>query len=175
MSELLIGCGNRRDKLVVYPGRPTAFLDLVTLDLDPGCGADVLHDLEQLPLPFADNAFDELHAYHVLEHLGRQGDWRQWFALWSEFYRILKPKGLFCGIVPSLPGPWVWGDPGHTRVITSENFVFLNQPTYRSCVGSTAMSDYRSVWRGDFDTLLASDSGAELHFALKAIKPARLP
>jgi hypothetical protein len=68
--ELLIGCGNSRNNQV------GEWTELVTIDHDPNCGADVVHDLEQYPWPFDDDTFDETHAYCVLEHLGRQGDYR---------------------------------------------------------------------------------------------------
>ena len=32
-------------------------------------GVDVVHDLNSRPDPFDDNAFDEIHARHVLEHV----------------------------------------------------------------------------------------------------------
>lgn len=115
------------------------------------CGADVVHDLNVLPYPFADNQFNEIHAYDVLEHCGRQGDWRFFFGQWSEFYRILKPGGVFCGICPGANTVWAWGDPGHTRVISEQSLLFLSQRVYASGVGNNAMSDYRSVWAGNFE------------------------
>src|SRR6185437_13256763 len=88
-TELLLGCGNRRDKLLSLP-EEAEWSNLTTLDLDPQSNPDVIWDLNSLPLPFATAQFDEIHAYEVLEHLGRQGDWRGFFAEWNEYYRILK-------------------------------------------------------------------------------------
>jgi predicted SAM-dependent methyltransferase len=108
MPELLIGCGNARNKQLARPGRK-AWSDLVTLDLDPACKPDVVHDLNQLPYPFEDNQFDEIHACHVLEHCGRQGDWRFFFKQCEEFWRITKPGGTFHGICRHRNSVWAWG------------------------------------------------------------------
>src|SRR6201999_3094313 len=108
--ELLVGCGNSRVKQIALDDKKV-FEGLVTLDGKDDCGADGVHDLDILPYPFKDDEFDEIHAYDVLEHCGRQGDWRYFFAQWSEFHRILKLKGLFFGICPTPEGIWAWGDP----------------------------------------------------------------
>jgi SAM-dependent methyltransferase len=171
MTELLIGCGNSRKRCFAPPPDWT---DLVTLDSDPDCGADVEWDLERMPLPFPDDKFDEIHAYHTLEHLGRQGDYRFFFAQWSEFYRLLKPGGVFFGIVPGIESPWLWGDPGHTRVITPEMLTFLHQPAYTDQVGKTALADYRRVYRADFELLAAQTKDLDFYFAVQAVKPSRI-
>ena len=172
MSELLIGAGNRREKVCHQPGRE-AFADLTTLDIDPLARPDVLHDLDVLPYPFADNAFDEIHASEVLEHTGRQGDWRFFFAQFAEFWRILKPDGVLCVSVPSAASPWIWADPGHTRAILPETLLFLDQTQYRQ-VGRTAMTDYRAVYRADFETVFKADDGQNFKFVLRAQKPSRI-
>ena len=121
-KQLLIGCGSRRVNLT---GR--VWEELVTLDINPAHDPDVLHDLTVLPLPFRDDEFDEIHAYEILEHTGQQGDYRFFFAQFQEFWRILKPDGLFIATVPHWQGLWAWGDPGHTRVINEGTLVFLCQ------------------------------------------------
>jgi predicted SAM-dependent methyltransferase len=145
-SELLIGCGNRKRKFLENQG---PLENPVTLDLDPRCQPDVLHDLDVFPYPFADGAFDEIWASHILEHCGRQGDWRSFFVQWNEFYRIMKPGGLFFAVVPDRDSVWAWGDPGHTRIIQFETLIFLDQDSYQQC-GITTMTDYRHVYHGDF-------------------------
>lgn len=167
MSDLLIGCGNSRDRRMSV-GRDT-WDNLVTMDYDPNCGADVVHDLEITPWPFADNEFDEVHAYCVLEHLGRQGDARSFFRHFAEIYRILKPGGLLCGYSPSLDSRWLWGDPSHTRVISQESLTFLSQAAYAQ-VGSTAMTDFRWLWKGDFELYASDDNGDHYFFTLRAVK-----
>lgn len=169
-KELLIGCGNRRQKAVRCSEMGEKFENVVTLDIDPNCGADMAHDLNVLPYPFADNEFDEIHCYDVLEHCGTQGDWRFFFAQFSEFYRILKPGGFFCATVPMWDSHWAWADPGHTRVITRHTLAFLSQGHYREEVGVTASSDYRSVWKGDFEGIGYQESEHQLGFILKALK-----
>mgnify|MGYP001577341761 FL=1 len=179
MAELLIGCGNSRVK-ALQPAGPLEWTDLITLDIDPNSWANVEWDLERLPLPFPDERFDEIHAYHVLEHTGRQGDYRFFFAQWSDFWRILKPGGFFCGIVPAPGSPWVFGDPGHTRFLPPEVFTFLDQTEYTKQVGVTPMADYRHLYAADFELLHAEvkppspDPSASLFFALRAVKPSRV-
>lgn len=177
MPELLIGCGNRREKILRAPDGPSEWTELITLDNDPNCGADVEWDLERMPLPFNDEKFDEIHASHVLEHLARQGDFRFFFAQWSEFYRLLKPGGVFCGIVPAPNSPWVFGDPGHTRFIPPEQLTYLDQREYTKQVGVTAFTDYRWAYRADFDLLYShvrDEDGGQFFFVLQAVKPSRI-
>lgn len=170
--ELLIGCGNRRIKHLSEKGHE-AFESLTTLDIDPHCGADVAHDLNILPLPFPDDSFDEIHAYEVLEHVGRQGDWRFFLDQWSDFWRVLRPGGHVFASVPHETSPWLWGDPGHTRLISECSLTFLCQPEYEQ-VGKTAMTDYRAFYRADFDRVHTNVDSGTLLFALRAVKPSRI-
>lgn len=167
--ELLIGCGNSRKKQVHGSWTTEDWSNLTTLDMDAGCKPDVVHNLDVLPYPFADNTFDEIHAYQVLEHTGRQGDWKFFFDQFYEFWRILKPDGLFVASVPMWDSPWAWGDPGHTRVITKGSLIFLDQREYAQ-VGQSAMTDYRHAWKGNFQPFAAIEKEHEFGFILKAIK-----
>lgn len=174
--ELLLGCGSTRDRRIVVNGE-RGWKDLVTLDFNTDHRPDVIHDLEELPYPFPDDTFHEIHAYEVLEHLGRQGDWRTFFAQFSEFWRILEPGGFLAATCPSYRSMWAWGDPSHTRVITSGSLVFLDQSQYRIQVGKTAMSDFRHCYRADFAPVFADmqgeQSGDTFSFVLQAVKPSR--
>ena len=170
--QLLIGCGNSRRKKLTLDDN-WRWSELVTMDHDPNCGADITHDLEAMPWPVADDTFDEVHAYCVLEHLGRQGDFRAFFAHFAEIYRVLKPGGQLFAICPSRTDKWLWGDPSHTRVIQPESLVFLSQKQYAEQVGKTPMTDFRWLWKGDFEPVVVDDDGADFKFALQAHKPAR--
>lgn len=170
MRELLIGCGNRRDKLIKHGNSPQAWQNLTTLDIDPSCSPDIVHDLNVLPYPFADNAFDEAHAYECLEHCGRQGDAKFFFAQFTEFHRILKPGGLLCGTVPKWDSPWAWADPQHVRVLPKECFYLLHRPLYEAEVGKTALTDYRPIYHVSFTPLAFNESEHSLGFVLRADK-----
>lgn len=167
--ELLIGCGNRREKALTGDLIRPEWEGLVTLDASAAAKPDVVHDLDVLPYPFEDNTFDEIHAVEVLEHCGRQGDWRFFFAQFAELWRIMKPDGLFVATVPMWNSPWAWGDPGHTRVLPKEIFTFLDQRQYAE-VGQTACSDYREVWKGNFRLLGVSETRHRLGVLLQAVK-----
>ncbi len=171
--ELLLGCGSSRDKRLVYNGK-SEWLELITLDINSDHSPDIVHDLRVMPLPFEDNSFDEIHAYEVLEHVGQQGDCKFFFDQWSDFWRMLKPGGIFCGTSPHWSSPWAWGDPGHTRIISQECFVFLSQLQYDQ-VGKTPMTDYRFCYKADFDLLhYVVDGGLTGQFVLRANKPSRI-
>lgn len=170
MRELLVGCGNSRSKRVKHGNSPHEWQNLTTLDVDPSCKPDVVHDMNVLPYPFEADAFDEIHAYECLEHVGRQGDWRFFFDQFSEFHRILKPGGLFAATVPMWDSPWAWADPGHTRCIPKESLYLLSQALYEAEVGKTALTDYRPFYKADFELLAVNEGEHQLGFLLKAIK-----
>lgn len=192
--ELLIGCGHSREKRV----DPRDFLSptaarrewrgrLDTLDYMVECRPDFVCNLNRIPWAVSsaaegdcnqwsltDSAYDEVHAYEVLEHLGRQGDYRSFFDTFSEIWRVLKPGGYLCATVPSRYSQWLWGDPGHTRAILPASLVFLSQPNYDAQQGKTSMSDYRRIYRADFDTVGTHDDHTTHQFVLQCVKPSRL-
>lgn len=152
MPSLLLGCGNSRAKKVALNGATSFVEPLITLDMNPDCGADVVHDLDVRPLPFPDDHFDEMAAYDVLEHIGRQGDWRGFFDEFAEYWRILKPGGTFCIVVPV--GPDHHADPGHTRFFEDTWFGFLDRDCYvRRLAAGEPVTDYRWYWKRDFAVL----------------------
>lgn len=166
--ELLIGCGADRTKKL-HMGDPT-WKNLVTLDFNEDHEPDYVHDLEIFPYPFKNDAFDEIHAYEVLEHTGAQGDYRFFFKQFEEFYRILKPKGRIYASVPRWDSLWAWGDPSHRRVISHGSLPFLSQQQYKEQVGKTPMSDFRSIYLADFQTVFAEYKGDNFWFCLEAVK-----
>lgn len=168
--DLLLGCGNSRDRLLSGPDGRKEWQDLVTMDQDPNCGADIVHDLDATPWPFDSGEFDEVHAYEVLEHFGQQGDWRAFFRHFGEIWRVLKPGGLLIATVPDWRSEWAWGDPSHTRVITPGTLLFLSQKEYSQRVGRGPMTDFRHTWTGDFDILGSRADGNAHAFILQAVK-----
>jgi len=161
-SELMIGAGTERRKMLTLDGKRD-WKNLITLDMSERVNPDILHDLNDLPLPIADESFDEVHAYHVLEHLGVQGDFRTFFAQFTEFHRILKPGGIFYAAVPSWDSVHAFGDPGHTRIINETTITFLQQDRY----GQPPMTDYRDFYKVDFECLAAEHKDETFIFALR--------
>lgn len=152
MTSLLLGAGNCRLKRIHPVSAPDWNGELITIDMNPNCGATIVWDLENRPLPFEDDTFDEMGAFDVLEHLGKQGDWRGWFDEMAEYHRILKPGGIFGVIVPI--GGDAFADPGHTRFFSANWFTMLSQQFYQDCIDNKkAVTDYRWYWKKNFDVL----------------------
>ena len=164
-TELLLGCGNKRDKQLALPDKEK-WDDVVTLDIDPDVNPDVLWDMQDFHLPFDDETFEEVHAYDVLEHIGQQGDWRLFFAQFTEIHRILKPGGHFMGITPTWDSIWAWSDPGHSRVISEGTIHFLSQDNYND-VGKSNMTDYRHIYKVDFSIEHSQEANERFCFVLK--------
>lgn len=203
--ELLLGCGHSRvKKLASVDGNPN-WRGLATLDKNTDCRPDWICDLDHVRAvgnhfiltpcatseqpdsditlsfgftraTFCEDIFDEVHAYEVLEHLGHQGNYESFFAIFTEIWRILKPDGHLYATVPSRFSPWLWGDPSHRRAILPESLVFLDQNEYiRQLDGPTrtAMSDFRFTYKADFKIIRAQDDRHQFAFVLQAVKPSR--
>jgi SAM-dependent methyltransferase len=174
MSELLLGCGFRRDKLMGPPGAPLVWKNLVTCDQNIACNPDVMCNLdaETWDAVFTkESQFDEVHAYEVLEHLGQQGYAKTFFSTFANIHRILKPNGYLFATVPSRFSPWLWGDPSHRRVILQESLIFLSQDEIRKRqIHGTPMSDFSALWTRDFRIVASTDNHQFHMFCLQAIK-----
>jgi SAM-dependent methyltransferase len=66
----------------------------INLDISPDVGADVVHDLNTTPWPFASDTFDEVHAYDVLEHVKDVVD------VLEEIHRVCRPGAVLHATVP---------------------------------------------------------------------------
>jgi len=98
----------KKDKLIIgSAGKPHE--DAITLDIDKEHHPDVVHDLSAEPYPFEDNAFKEIVAHHVLEHLSDIS------VAMKELHRICMPKGLIYIEVPHRVS-WCAMDPFHKSI-----------------------------------------------------------
>jgi len=79
----------------------------VNVDMRPSTGAEVIHDLNELPWPFSDEEFDCVYALDILEHLDSVVDTLE------EIHRILKPGGVAEIRYPHWQSENSWIDPTH--------------------------------------------------------------
>ncbi len=113
-----LGCGARK-----MPG--TIGLDVVAL-----LGVDVIADMER-GLPFRDNSIDELHAYHVLEHID------DLLGLVVEIWRVLRGGGRLHLKVPHAASPVnAWKDPTHRHALSIATFAYFDDTYYDGAVFS---------------------------------------
>jgi SAM-dependent methyltransferase len=76
---------------------------------------NVIADLGAGTLPFRDESFSTIYAYHVLEHL-------EIVPMMTELHRILVPGGRIFIRVPHATSFCFWDDPTHVRPFTSRTF-----------------------------------------------------
>ena len=88
----------------------------VGIDSNPKTHADVIHNLGDVPYPFADNEFDEIVCRHVIEHVPDV------MAFVTELYRIAKPGGRITIVTPHYTNPDWPSDPTHRNHFNSYSF-----------------------------------------------------
>jgi SAM-dependent methyltransferase len=82
-------------------------LGAVNLDISDLVGADVVHDLNRMPWPFETGAFDEVHAYDVLEHVADVP------ATLDEIHRISRAGAVLHVTVPHFSSANAFTDVTH--------------------------------------------------------------
>lgn len=97
------------------------------VNVDVGnCRKDLHHDLEQLPLPFADNTFSEVLMMHVLEHVDRP----TFPAFMRELHRICRPDARIHIEVPYYNSKNAWTDFTHKNFFTEDSFGFFDRGSH---------------------------------------------
>jgi len=111
--KLNIGCGNdyRQGWVNVDTGN---------------CRKDLHHDIESLPLPFADNTFDEVLMMHVLEHVER----KHFPDFMRELHRICRPDALIHIEVPYYNSRNAWTDFTHKNFFTEDSFGYFDRNSH---------------------------------------------
>ncbi len=109
--KLHLGCGTN-----IYPG-------WVNLDCAKLPGVDVVHDLNQLPLPFADGTVSEILCEDVFEHVS-------YVPLLKECLRLLVPGGQIRIQVPHFTAVNNFDDPTHINMFSSKTFNYFAGNTY---------------------------------------------
>lgn len=99
MKVLNIGCGLDKYAEKRLDTKLSREWDVVGLDKLKLKDVDVIHDLNDLPLPFKDGEFDMVYSAHVIEHINDVD------ALIIEIHRILKSNGIFKAVVPHHTNP----------------------------------------------------------------------
>jgi cyclopropane fatty-acyl-phospholipid synthase-like methyltransferase len=149
---LLLGAGKSRKKMIVHHLSPEidfgSEAELTIHDFDPAIAdATLRFDLETLPYPLLNDWYDEIHAYEVLEHTGRQGDAHFFFDQFRELWFALRAGGLLALSVPIWNSETAWGVPDHKRVFPPGIFGFLSPLYEKRFANVEGVGDYRSYRR----------------------------
>ncbi len=91
----------------------------VNVDVTADTNPDVVHDLDVVPWPFADGAFDEVHAYDVLEHLA---DAKRTF---EELHRVCAHGAVIHFTVPHFSSDGAYTDPTHRQFFGARSFDYF--------------------------------------------------
>ena len=102
-----VGCGPSK-----YPGS-------IGVDVNPQTAADVICDLDRGHLPFRENAFDEVRAVHLIEHVDNV------IATMEELHRVARPGGTIFLVTPHYTDISSYTDPTHRRHLSTESFHYF--------------------------------------------------
>ena len=108
---LNIGCGFAQYK----------FPNVVNLDAEANCRADVTWDLNKAPLPFKDEEFDMIIANHIFEHVDN------WWECFKDCGRILKTGGRF--------EVWLPGNGSDSQLGYRDHVSMVNQCSFAGISG----------------------------------------
>ena len=93
----------------------------VNADRKPLKGTDVLCDFSRFPWPFRDDAFDEVIAVHVIEHLPDT------IRAMEELHRVTRSGARTMIEVPHYKHSNAYKDPTHVRFFTEETFDYFGR------------------------------------------------
>lgn len=83
------------------------------VDVAPGPGIDVVHNLDQAPWPLEKNSADDIVCEHGIEHV------RDVIGFMKECHRVLKPGGEVTIVTPHFSSHNSYSDPTHLRHLSA--------------------------------------------------------
>jgi SAM-dependent methyltransferase len=107
LDVLHLGCGRKYMKAAV------------NVDISPDVGADVVHDLAQMPWPLPSSAFREVHAFDVIEHLD------DILRSMEEIHRVCKPGARVFITGPHFSSANAFTDPTHRHQFSYFTFDYF--------------------------------------------------
>ncbi|MDD5254371.1 MAG: methyltransferase domain-containing protein [Candidatus Nanoarchaeia archaeon] len=113
MKKLNVGCGRDIRK------------DYINLDSAKLEGVDIVHNVEDLPLPFKNEEFDEILCKDVLEHV-------DYVPVLKDLNRILKKNGKLIITVPHFTSRNNFVDPTHKNSFSVRTFDFFIKDSKRA-------------------------------------------
>ena len=137
---------DKRGILENYQSRPKVVLELgcgpikkvpdsIAIDRVNEDHVDILADFNQGLGFLSDNSVDEIHSYHLLEHL----DDLEGFL--REVHRVLKPGGQKIGTVPHFANPFFYSDYTHKNTFGLYSFSYFTKERYLRRVVPTFYND----------------------------------
>ena len=102
-QKLNVGCGRDIKK---------GWINLDRCDLP---GVDIVHDIENIPLPFDNDEFDSILCWDIFEHV-------DFIPVLREIHRILKKGGDLVIRVPHFTSRRNYIDPTHKRTFSVKTF-----------------------------------------------------
>jgi SAM-dependent methyltransferase len=131
LKTLDLGCGARKE--------PGAF----GVDRYPHPGVDLMHDLDVVPWPLAENDFDRVVIRHVIEHVADV------VAFLREAHRVAKPGAPVEIVTPHFSNRSAYADPTHRRALSARVFDFFTggepRPLHRAAVARHWLFEHRFV------------------------------
>jgi len=141
-KNLNIGCGE------------LPFPSCINVDRRKTETADIIHDLEVLPWPFANERFERVYAYDILEHLADV------VKTMEEIHRVLKPGGVVEIRTCAWDQEQSYTDPTHKHWFTLNSFDFFDSTTFFG-------NKYRWYSTARFKVLEAKRDFSEIVFRLQ--------
>ncbi len=108
---LHVGCG------------PQKISGAIGIDINPASAADVIHDLQKFPYPFANDAFDLIICDHVLEHLDDVP------AVLEELHRVAAREARIEIRVPHYSSVYYYRDPTHRHAFSLRSMDYFLEGT----------------------------------------------
>lgn len=90
----------------------------INLDIFALPGVDVVHNIEQLPLPFKDREFDEIVCIDILEHV-------EYVPILRDLHRIMGVGAKLHIRVPHFTSKFNFIDPTHRKMFSIGTFDFF--------------------------------------------------